>query len=158
MVKVLQCHNFRSKKVIPIQDEPLAICANGSQLFVATRRCSVVVFSLPKENHDDIQEKRRFDTVSLVDKLLFSSASMLYGIINLFLIIWDYSDQVTTRPRTAHPSNETALPQCSCWDNPLPSNPTPRSWSIINRSLCPLLLLIIYIFVLHTVDVIDQGI
>ena len=99
MVKVLQCHNFRSKKVIPIQDEPLAICANGSQLFVATRRCSVVVFSLPKENHDDIQEKRRFDTVSLVEKLLFSSASMLYGIINIFLRIRDYSDQVTTRPR-----------------------------------------------------------
>ncbi|XP_041378208.1 Hermansky-Pudlak syndrome 3 protein-like [Gigantopelta aegis] len=73
MVKVLQCHNFRSKRVISIQDEPLAICASGNQVFVATRRCSVVIFSLRDECRE-IKEKKRFDTVSLVEKLLFSSA------------------------------------------------------------------------------------
>ncbi|XP_071109716.1 BLOC-2 complex member HPS3-like [Haliotis cracherodii] len=71
MVRVFDCHSFKSKKVIPIQDEPLAICADEKHVFVATRRCTVVVFAI---TDDGCRETRRFETVSLVEQLLYNPA------------------------------------------------------------------------------------
>ncbi|KAK7093563.1 BLOC-2 complex member HPS3-like [Littorina saxatilis] len=71
MVRVFKCHSFKSATVVPVSDEPLAVCGDGDLVFVATRQCTIKIF---KRSDDDsgFVEWRCISTICTVEKIAYN--------------------------------------------------------------------------------------
>ena len=94
---MFKCHSFKSATVVPVQDEPLTVCAEGEWVFVVTRQCTIRVFKQTDQTEEGYIEWRAISTISVVDKLFYNKLSE-FGFITLIcteLIFWrDFCDNI----------------------------------------------------------------
>ncbi|CAG5117956.1 unnamed protein product [Candidula unifasciata] len=70
MVRVFKYHSFSSQRVIPIETEPLTVCADHDKVFVATSDCEIIVFEVREQN---LVETQRCPTISLVETIVYNA-------------------------------------------------------------------------------------
>ncbi|XP_076439995.1 LOW QUALITY PROTEIN: BLOC-2 complex member HPS3-like [Babylonia areolata] len=71
MVRVFGCHSFKGATVVPVADEPLAVCAEEDLVFVATRQCTILVYKRLDDDGGFI-EWRCINTICVVEKMTFN--------------------------------------------------------------------------------------
>lgn len=74
MVRVFKYHGFKSATVVPVSDEPLAVCADGNLVFVATRQCTIKIFKQNEDNGSSV-EWRCIGTICAVEKMAYNKYS-----------------------------------------------------------------------------------
>jgi len=76
MIPLIPCYHFSAQQVLSVDDEPLAICGAGNDLFVATSRCSVSHYFVTTDASTQYKFVGSFPSVAAVDQMAYSEKSM----------------------------------------------------------------------------------
>ena len=90
MVRVFKCHGFKSATVVPVSDEPLAVCADDGLVFVATRQCTIKIF---KRNEDDgsFVEWRCIGTICTAEKMAYNKYSEYHQSLFFAVVLFQWT-------------------------------------------------------------------
>ncbi|BFZ23475.1 hypothetical protein BsWGS_26514 [Bradybaena similaris] len=109
MVRVFKYHSFSSQRVIPVEKEPLTVCADHGKVFVATSDCEIIVFQI---SEGDLVETQHCPTISLVETIVYNTFRSYIVTVELkkswmrltksvrVYLNWETSIPGTTKPRT----------------------------------------------------------
>jgi len=84
MVKIYNCHNFKSQSVVPVDGEPVTVFTYQEKVFVATQHCTIEVFTLDKQEQSGSKyiKVNSFYTEAFVLQLLYSALGNIVYLID----------------------------------------------------------------------------